>query len=53
MSLFLSLVPFQLWGGGKGPGPPAYAYDLMITVHVCSHIDYKIYLNQTARKHLP
>ena len=30
------------WGGGRGPGPLGYAYGLMITVQVCSHINYKI-----------
>ena len=54
MSSFLSLVAFQLGGGGgRGPGPPGYAYDLMITVQVCSHINYKIRHNQTAKEHLP
>ena len=41
VSSFLSLIAFQL-GGGKGPGPLGYAYDLIITVQVCSHINYKI-----------
>ena len=45
MLSFLSLVAFQL-GGGKGPGPLGYAYGLMITVQVCSHINYKICHNQ-------
>ena len=36
MSSFLSLVAFQL-EGGRGPGPPDYAYCLMITVQVYSH----------------
>ena len=49
MSSFLSLVAFQL-GGGRGPGPPGYAYGLIITVQVCSHINYKICHNQTAKQ---
>ena len=52
MLSFLSLVAFQL-GGGRWPGPPGYAYGLMITVQVCSHINYKICHNQTAKEHLP
>ena len=38
--LFLSLVAFRS-GGGKGPGPSGYPYGLIITVQVCSHINYK------------
>ena len=52
MSLFLSLVEFQL-GEGRGPGPSGYAYGLMITVQVSTHINYKICRNQTAIEHLP
>ena len=52
MSSLLSFVAFQL-GVGKGPGPHGYAYGLMITVQVCSHIKYKICHTQTAEEHLP
>ena len=38
---------------GRGPGPASYAYGSMITVQVCSHINYKICHNQTAKEHLP
>ena len=32
------------------PVPPGYAYGLIITVQVCSHINYKICHNQTAKQ---
>ena len=51
-SSFLSLA-FQLGGGCRGPGPPSYACGLMITVQVCSHINYKICHNQSGKEHLP
>ena len=40
-SSFLSLVAFQLvgGGGGTGPGPSGYAYGLMITIQICPHIN--------------
>ena len=53
MSSFLSLVAFQLERGVRGPGPPGYASGLMITIQVCSHINYKICHNQAAEEHLP
>ena len=51
VSLFLSLVAFQL-GGGVALGPSGYAYGFVITRQVCSHTNYKIWLNQTAKEHL-
>ena len=45
MSSFLSLVAFQLGGGGegRGPGSSGYAYGSMITVQVCPHINYRTF----------
>ena len=37
--------------GDRGPGPPDYAYGLMITVQVCFRINYKICHSQTAKEH--
>ena len=49
VSSVLSLIAFQL-GEGRGPAPLAYAYGLIIIVQVCSHINYKICHNQTAKQ---
>ena len=51
-SSFLSLVAFQLEVAGP-LGPLGYAYDFIITVQVCSHTNYKIWHNQTAKEYLP
>ena len=40
-----------IWGAGA-LGPFGYAYGFMITGQVCSHINYKIWHNQTAKKYL-
>ena len=49
---FLSLVAFQLGGAGF-LGFSSYVYGFVIAKLVCSHTNYKIWHNQTAKEHLP
>ena len=52
LSSFLSLVAFQL-GGTGALGPSKHGYGFVITGQICSHTNYKIWHNQTAKEHLP
>ena len=50
VSKFLSLVASQLGVGALGL--PGYTYGFMTTGKICCHTNYKIWHNQTAKKHL-